>query len=37
MVQLLTVESDRVAGTIRSYDVDLKANNTRTAGPLTPP
>ena len=36
MVQLLTVESDRVAGTITSYDVDRKVNNTRTADPADP-
>lgn len=36
MVQLLTVESDRVAGTITSYDLDRKVNNTRTADPPTP-
>lgn len=36
MVQLLTVESDRVAGTITSYDVDRKVNNTRTADPTDP-
>nr|WP_282837378.1 hypothetical protein [Microbacterium flavum] len=34
MVQLLTVESDRVAGTIASYDVDRKV--TRTADPTDP-
>lgn len=36
MIQLLTVESDRVAGTITSYDVDRKVNNTRTADPTDP-
>lgn len=36
MVQLLTVESDRVAATITSYDVDRKVNNTRTADPTDP-
>lgn len=36
MVQLLTVEPDRVAGTITSYDVDRKVNNTRTADPTDP-
>ena len=36
MIQLLTVESDRVAGTISGYDVDRKVNNTRTADPADP-
>lgn len=36
MIQLLTVESDRVAGTITSYDVDRKVNNTRTVDPTDP-
>lgn len=36
MIQLLTVESDRVAGMITSYDVDRKVNNTRTADPTDP-
>lgn len=33
MVQLLTAESDKVAGTITSYEVDPKVNNSRTADP----
>lgn len=33
MVQLLTVESDRVAATITSFDGDRKVNNNRTAEP----
>lgn len=37
MIQLLTVESDRVAGTIASYEVDRKVNNTRTADPTDQP
>lgn len=36
MVQLLTVESDKVAATITAYDVDRKVNNTRTADPTDP-
>lgn len=36
MIQLLTVESDRVAGRIISYDVDRKVNNTHTADPTDP-
>lgn len=36
MVQLLTEESDKVAATITSYDVDRKVNNTRTADPSDP-
>lgn len=35
-MQLLTDESDRVAGTITSYDIDPKVNNTRTADPTDP-
>jgi putative SOS response-associated peptidase YedK len=33
MVQLLTAESDKVAGTITSYEVDPKVNSSRTADP----
>ena len=36
MIQLLNVESDRVAGTIASYDVDREVNNTRAADPTDP-
>ena len=33
LIQLLSEESDRVAGTIVSYEVDRRVNNTRTADP----
>ena len=33
MVQLLSGESDKVAGTIASYEVDRRVNNSRTADP----
>ncbi|NNC10463.1 SOS response-associated peptidase [Planctomonas sp. JC2975] len=36
MVQLLTAESEKVAGTVTSYEVDPKVNNSRTADPDDP-
>ena len=36
MVPLLTVESEKVAGTISSYEVDRRVNNSRTADPTDP-
>jgi putative SOS response-associated peptidase YedK len=33
LIQLLSAESDKVAGTITSYEVDRRVNNTRTADP----